>query len=129
MSICRVVRLICTVKENGCFLFQITLSTTVEHRYNKMVGTFVYPARALRALGLLLADGAPTVRGGRFFDGSTVFFFFTKTAVTWEWKVEKSFLKWEMNGLTKSYKQAVDQNWGHMAKIGFLGLKPKFWAQ
>ena len=25
----------------------------------------VYPARALRALGLLLADGAPTVGGGR----------------------------------------------------------------
>ena len=27
----------------------------------------VYPARALRALGLLLADGAPTVGGGKTF--------------------------------------------------------------
>ena len=35
----------------------------------------VYPARALRALGLLLADGAPTVGGGRLFDGSTKFFY------------------------------------------------------
>ena len=26
-----------------------------------------YPARALRALGLLLADGAPTVGGGKTF--------------------------------------------------------------
>ena len=28
---------------------------------------FDYPARALRALGLLLADGAPTVGGGKTF--------------------------------------------------------------
>ena len=35
----------------------------------------VYPARALRALGLLLADGAPTVGGGRLFEGSTKFFY------------------------------------------------------
>ena len=27
----------------------------------------LYPARALRALGLLLADGAPTVRRGKTF--------------------------------------------------------------
>ena len=27
----------------------------------------LYPARALRALGLLLADGAPTVGGGKTF--------------------------------------------------------------
>ena len=27
----------------------------------------IYPARALRALGLLLADGAPTVGGGKTF--------------------------------------------------------------
>ena len=30
-----------------------------------------YQARALRALGLLLADGAPPWEGGRLFDGST----------------------------------------------------------
>ena len=28
---------------------------------------YFYPARALRALGLLLADGAPTVGGGKTF--------------------------------------------------------------
>ena len=32
-------------------------------------------ACALRALGLLLADGTPTVGGGRLFDGSTKFFY------------------------------------------------------
>ena len=39
-----------------------------------------YPARArracaLRALGPLLAEGAPTVGGGRLFEGSTKFFY------------------------------------------------------
>ena len=35
-----------------------------------------YPARALRALGLLLADGAPPQwQGGRLFDKSTNFFY------------------------------------------------------
>ena len=43
-------------------------------------------------------------------------FFFTKTAVTGERKVKKSFPGWEMNGLSKGYKRAVDQNWGRMAK-------------
>ena len=58
----------------------------------------IYPAHArsaLRALGLLLADGAPTVGRG-------------KTAVTPERKVEKSFPRWEMNGHSKGYKRAVD---------------------
>ena len=32
-------------------------------------------ACALRALGLLLADGTPTVGGGRLFDRSTKFFY------------------------------------------------------
>ena len=43
-----------------------------------------FPARALRAQGLLLADGAPTGPqwgGETLFDRSTKFFF-TKTAVT-----------------------------------------------
>ena len=31
------------------------------------VNNHPYPARALRALGLLLADGAPTVGGGKTF--------------------------------------------------------------
>ena len=55
-----------------------------------------YPARALRALGLLLADGTPT--GGRGEDFlSRQLDFFTKTAVTLERKVEKSISRWEIN--------------------------------
>ena len=55
-----------------------------------------YPARALRALGLLLADGTPT--GGRGEDFlSCQPDFFTETAVTPERKVEKSFPRWEIN--------------------------------
>ena len=50
-------------------------------------------------------------------------------AVTPEWKVEKSFPRWELNGHSEGYKRTVDQNWGRMAKIGFLDQKPKFWAQ
>ena len=77
-----------------------------------------YPVRALRAPGLLLADGAPTVRGeGEDFLTGQPGFFFTKTAVTREQKVGKLFPRWEMNGLSEGYKQAVDQNWGRMAKI------------
>ena len=55
-----------------------------------------YPARALRALGLLLADRTPT--GGRGEDFlSRQPDFFTETAVTSERKVEKSFPRWEIN--------------------------------
>ena len=55
-----------------------------------------YPARAPRALGLLLADGAPIVGGGEdFLTGKPDFF--TETAVTPERKVEKSFPRWEIN--------------------------------
>ena len=89
------------------------------------------PARegpALRALGLLLADGALTVgRGKTFWHVNR--FFFTKAAVTRERKVKKSLPRWVMNGLCEGYKRAVDQNWGRMAKIGFFGPKPRFWAQ
>ena len=53
-------------------------------------------ARALRALGLLLADGTPTGgRGEDFLTGQPDFF--TETAVTPERKVEKSFPRWEIN--------------------------------
>ena len=56
----------------------------------------VYQARALRALGLLLADGTPTGgRGEDFLMGQLDFF--TETAVTSERKVEKSFPRWEIN--------------------------------
>ena len=37
------------------------------------MGWDVYPACALRALGLLLADGAPTVGRGKTFDRSAGF--------------------------------------------------------
>ena len=95
------------------------------------LGCNYYPARAVRALGLLLADGAPTVGRGTTFGhvNRFFFFFFTKTALTRERKVEKSFPSWEMNSLCEGYKQAVDQNWGRMEKIGFFGQKPRFWAQ
>ena len=54
-----------------------------------------YQARALRALGLLLADGAPTVGGGEdFLTGQLNFF--TETAVTPERKVKKWFPRWEI---------------------------------
>ena len=57
---------------------------------------FNYPARALRALGLLLADGTPTGgRGEDFLNRQPNFF--TETAVTPERKVEKSFPRWEIN--------------------------------
>ena len=57
---------------------------------------YCYTARALRALGLLLADGTPT--GGRGEDFlSRQQNFFTETAVTPERKVEKSFPRWEIN--------------------------------
>ena len=42
--------------------------------------------------------------------------------------MEKLILKCKMNRLSEGYKQAVDQNWGHMTKIGFLGKKKRnFW--
>ena len=50
-----------------------------------------YPARALRALGLLLYSR----KGEDFLTGQPDFF--TETAVTPERKVEKSFPRWEIN--------------------------------
>ena len=58
---------------------------------------------------LLLADGALTV--GRLFYASTRYFF-TKAALTQERKVAKLFPRWEINGLSEGYKQAIDQYWG-----------------
>ena len=86
--------------------------------------------RALRALGLLLADSALTVGWGEdFFARQPGFFFFTKTAVSREQKVKKSISRCAMNPLSEGYKRVVDQNWGRMAKIGFFDPKPKFWVQ
>ena len=55
--------------------------------------------------------------------------FFTETAVTPEGKVKKSFPRSEINRHAEGSKWVIDKNWGHMAKIGFLDQKPKFWAQ
>ena len=68
-------------------------------------------------------ESARAVGGGRLFDISTGFF--TKTAITQERKVEKTLPRWEMKRLYEGYKRAVDQKWGHMAKIGFLGQEIK----
>ena len=55
--------------------------------------------------------------------------FFTKTAVTPEWKVKISIPRWEINCHAEGYKWVIDQNWGCMAKMGFFGQKSRFWAQ
>ena len=34
-----------------------------------------------------------------------------------------------MNRPSEGYKWAIDQNWGRMAKVGFLDQKPRFRAQ
>ena len=65
--------------------------------------------------------------GENFLTGQLIFF--TETAVTLEQKVEKSFPRLEINRHAEGLKWVIDQNWGRMAKIGFLDQKPKFWAQ
>ena len=65
----------------------------------------------------------PQWEGEDFLTGQPCFLF-TKTAVTRERKVEKWLPRWEMNGLSGGYERAFDQNWDHMAKIGFFGQKP-----
>ena len=54
--------------------------------------------------------------------------FFTKTDVTPERKVEKLIPRREINRHAEGYKWVIDQNWGRMAKIGFLDQKLRFWA-
>ena len=67
--------------------------------HNAPVFLVIWRACALRALGLLLADSAPTVHcsgeGEEFLTGQLIFF--TKTAVTPERKVKKSIPRWETN--------------------------------
>ena len=66
------------------------------HKVSEELYCLSSPRRALRALGLLLADRTPT--GGRGEDFlSRQPDFFTETAVTSERKVEKSFPRWEIN--------------------------------
>ena len=90
-----------------------------KHLGPEVVKAMYDPACALRALGLLLADVPSQWGGGRLFDKLNGLVF-TETAITRERKVEKSFPRWEMNGLPEGYKRAFDQNWCRMAKIGFL---------
>ena len=42
-------------------------ANAVDINDSRFFDDYSYPARALRALGLLLADGAPTVGGGKTF--------------------------------------------------------------
>ena len=90
------------------FMMKISLSRTIwtvpYRRWRKRSGQYwllvplpiFYPARARRALGLLLADGTPTGgRGEDFLNRQPNFF--TETAVTSERKVKKSFPRWEIN--------------------------------
>ena len=80
-----------------------------------------FPARALRALGLLLADGTPT--GGRGEDFlSRRPDFFTETAVTPERKVEKSFPMWKLTVMPRAKN-------GSSTKIGVVWQKSDFWAK
>ena len=68
-----------------------------------------YPARTLRALELLLADGAFTVGLGKTFWRVSRFFFIMKMTVTRKRKVEKSIRRLEMDCLSEGYKRAVDK--------------------
>ena len=50
--------------------YNFSLGTGAENQNGRvlhLVWALYYPARALRALGLLLADGTPTVGGGKTF--------------------------------------------------------------
>ena len=85
---------------------------------------------SLRAESARAADSALTVgRGKTFWRIGQVFFFFTKTAITHNRKVEKMPSRWEINSFSEGYKWAVDKNWCRMAKIRFFGQKPRFLAQ
>ena len=69
----------------------------------------------------------PQLGWRRLFDTSTDFF--TKTSVTRKLKVNKLFRKLEMNRLSEGYKRAIDKIWGPIAKHGFFGQNPGFWAK
>ena len=90
---------------------------------------FIQPAR-LRAESARAVTGRRCPHSGEGEDFLTgQLNFFTETAVTPERKVEKWFPRWKINRHVEGKKWVINQNWGHMAKIGFLDQKPKFWAQ
>ena len=86
---------------------------------------------ALGVLGLLLADGAPTLQwgGGRLFDALAKFFFFTKTAITRneKWKNRSEGWKWTVS--PRATNGPLTKVGGRMAKIRFLGRKLIFRAK
>ena len=84
-------------------------------------------ACALRALGLLLYSRILQWEGGRLFDRSAGFFYGNSCNSGTDSR--KLFPRWEINRHAEGWKWAIDQNWGHMAKIGFLDQKPRFWVQ
>ena len=88
---------------------------------------FDYPARALRALGLLLADGDLTVGRGKTFWRANRFFFFYENSRNSGTESRKMVPK--VGNERSLWGLQTGQNWGRMAKIGFLDQKPKFWAQ
>ena len=75
----------------------------------------LYPAHAVRGLGLLLADMALTVGWGKTF-WRVSRFFFTKNTVTRKQKVEKLTPRCDMECNSKGYKRAIVKIWGHIAK-------------
>ena len=88
----------------------------------------LYPARALRALGLLLADGIPQVEGGRLFEPSAGFFYGNSCNSGTESRKNR-FQGGKLTVMSRAKKWVINENWGRMAKIGFLGQKLKFLAQ
>ena len=107
------------------------LLTNVRELYGKFEDLSSPRAKGLRAESTRAATGRRCPHSGEgedFLTGQPVFFF-TKTALTPEQKVEKSFPRWEMNGHSEGHKRTVDRNWGFMAKIGFFGQTPRFWAK
>ena len=86
--------------------------------------------RAMRAESARAVTGRRCPHSGEgkdFFMGQQIFF--TKTAISPERKDQKSIPRWEINRHAEGYKWVIDQNWRCMAKIGFFGQKPRFWAQ
>ena len=55
--------------------------------------------------------------------------FFTKRAVSQKPKVEKSIQRCQIDRLAEVYKWVIDKIQGPIAKTGFWGQNPNFWAQ
>ena len=83
-------------------------------------------ACALRALGLLLADGTPTVGGGDdFFDGSAGFFYENSCNSRTESR-KNHFQGGKLTVMPRAKNGSSTKIGGSMAKIGIFGQKPNF---